>query len=797
MIVYESTKKCFREDVLTNRIDKIILDSFKEATGHSVKKNEMKSWKNSLPYMDRVLDDNEIPDDARVAIEYHLPMTSKRIDFILTGADADGADTAILIELKQWEKAELTGEDAVVRTRFQDGPASTTHPSYQAWSYKKILEDFNATVQEERIQLYPCAYLHNYAPDNVIRNDFYKEYIEKAPLFLIDDALKLRAFIKKFVKYGDKNNLMYRIDHGKIKPSKNLADNLESLLKGNEEFLMIDDQKVVYERSLRLALRSESGEKNVIIVEGGPGTGKSVVAVNLLVKSIAKNLNSRYVTRNSAPRQVYEAKLVNSYKRSRISNLFSGSGSFTETEKNYFDFLIVDEAHRLNEKSGLFSKGENQIKEIINSSKCSVFFIDESQKVTFKDIGEKGEIEKWAKYLGAKITNFKLESQFRCNGSDSYLSWLDNTLQIRETANPKFDVSDYDFRIIKDPEELHLIIKSKNHDNKARVVAGYCWDWISKENPILKDIVIGDYKATWNLNDDGQAWIIKPDSVEEVGCIHTCQGLEVDYIGVIVGKDLIVRNGSVITNPKERAATDKSLDGFKKFYKTNRLEALRKADEIIKNTYRTLMTRGQKGCYVYFEDEETRQYFESRIIKLNKVVEGTQTETIKKQSDQMLPFRILPKDEAVPYRNCVPLYDLEIAAGDFSDVQHVENVKWVELPEHFKHSKDLFVAKVVGESMNRRIRNGSYCLFKANPVGTRNGKIVLAKLLDSTDTEAGGHYTVKIYESEKKYSVDGTWEHTVITLKPDSDNPDFKPIVFTENVEEKVSIIAELIAELE
>ena len=291
-----------------------------------------------------------------------------------------------------------------------------------------------------------------------------------------------------------------------------------------------------------------------MIVEGGPGTGKSVVAINLLVELTKREFVAQYVTRNSAPRLVYEAKLTNSFKKSHISNMFSGSGSYHSVDANSYDCLIVDEAHRLNAKSGMFNHlGENQIKEIIAASKCSIFFIDEDQKVTLKDIGDKEEIRRWAKKLKAKVTELKLESQFRCNGSDGYLAWLDNTLQIRETANDTLDVNDYDFRIVDSPTELHNLIREKNKEkNKARMVAGYCWKWISKKRPELKDIVIDGYKATWNLDTDGQAWIIKPDSVSEVGCIHTCQGLELDYVGVIIGPDLVVRNGKVITQP-ERA----------------------------------------------------------------------------------------------------------------------------------------------------------------------------------------------------------------------------------------------------
>jgi len=227
--------------------------------------------------------------------------SSKRIDFILTGKDEQQRETAVLVELKQWEYAKLTEQAAIVLTRFKHGEKPTPPPSYQAWSYKRLLEDFNQTVQEEHIQLYPCVYLHNYEPDSCITNPFYQDYISKAPLFLKNDARKLQDFIKKHVRHGDKDQIMYRIDQGKVKPSKNLADYLASMLQGNEEFTMIDDQKIVYETALSEAARASLGGKRVLIVEGGPGTGKSLVAINLLVAMTNRELVVQYVTRNSAP----------------------------------------------------------------------------------------------------------------------------------------------------------------------------------------------------------------------------------------------------------------------------------------------------------------------------------------------------------------------------------------------------------------------------------------------------------------------------------------------------------------
>lgn len=785
---------------MTNDIGTIIYDAYRSATGRNTGKSEIDSWINSLQYMDRVLNDDEIPHDAGVAIEYHLPQSSKRIDFILTGKDHNQRESAILIELKQWQQAQMTDSDAIVITQFKHGARETLHPSYQAWSYKRLLEDFNQTVQEENIQLYPCAYLHNYEEDDVITNEFYSEHISNAPLFLKKDALKLQQFIKVNVKYGDQNQIMYRIDHGKIKPSKNLADQLLSMLEGKEEFVLIDDQKVAFETATRLAKKSSEKMKNVLIVEGGPGTGKSVVAINLLVALTEREYVAQYVTRNSAPRLVYEAKLTGSLKRSHISNMFSGSGSFHAVQPNSFDCLIVDKAHRLNEKSGMFSHlGENQIKEIINASKLSVFFIDEDQKVTLKDIGDKEEIRRWAAKLKAEVTELSLESQFRCNGSDGYLAWLDNTLQIRETANEILETSDYDFRIVDSPAELHELIRYKNKaKNKARLVAGYCWKWISKKNPLFKDIVIGNYKATWNLDSDGQTWIIKPDSVNEVGCIHTCQGLEVDFIGVIVGPDLVIRNGTVITLPGERASTDKSIHGWKALYKEDPAITNTRLDAIIKNTYRTLMTRGQKGCYAYFVDDETRQYFAKRVVSepvCKQIPEKVSVPEVVVEA-VLLPFRRLQPKEVKPFDNCVPLYDLKAAAGLFSDEQQTLDVDWVELPDVFRPRRDLFVIQVLGESMNRRIPNGSWCLFKKIPAGSRQGKVVLVQHREISDTDTGGHFTVKVYESKKEVLPNGTWHHASIILRPETTAQGYEPIVLNESQSGELQVIGEFVAVL-
>ena len=619
MIIYQNTKESFLNDVISNNIENVIHDFFKLKLGQATTVGEINSWKNSMQYMNNVLMDNEIPNDAGVIIEYQIPQTSKRIDFILTGQDENENNYAILIELKQWSECEITDKDAVVTTYVGKRNREVSHPSYQVWSYASLLEGFNEAVYTSNIHLKPCAYLHNYTADNKVNNIFYQEYIDKAPLFFKNDTFKLRDFIKQFVKFGDKRNIMFEIDGGRIRPSKNLADNLSSMLKGNDEFIMIDDQKVVYENALSLVKKATSDKKQVLIVQGGPGTGKSVVAINLLVKLTSQKYLAQYVTKNAAPRAVYETKLKGSFKKSEISNFFTGSGSFINTMPNIFDALIVDEAHRLNAKSGMFKNlGENQIKEIMHSAKFSIFFIDENQKVAIHDIGEIDEIKHWAKELNAEVTELELNSQFRCNGSDGYLAWLDYILQIRETANTSLDAEEYDFRVFDNPADLRDLIFEKNQiNNKARLVAGYCWPWVSKKDFNAKDIAFPEYDFAmkWNLTEDGMKWVIQPESVNEIGCIHTCQGLEVDYVGVIIGEDLIVRDGIVLINPSKRDSNDSTVRGYKAMMKDNPMHTKELLRGIVKNTYRTLMTRGMKGCYIYCVDKETNDYFKKLLFR--------------------------------------------------------------------------------------------------------------------------------------------------------------------------------------
>jgi len=419
--------------------------------------------------------------------------------------------------------------------------------------------------------------------------------------------------------------------------------------------------------------------------------------------------------------------------------------------------------------------------------------------VTWSDIGTKAEIHQWAAELGAEVQEMQLQSQFRCNGSDGYLAWVGDAVQLRGTANQTLEGIDYEFKVFDDPNELRQAIRDKNLEaNKARMVAGYCWDWVSDSrkqanDAAAMDIVIPQYgfEAQWNLANDGSLWIMAGNSVNEVGCIHTCQGLELDYIGVIVGEDLVVRDGEVITDASKRSKMDASIRGFKKLLKEDPEAAKEKADTIIKNTYRTLMTRGQKGCYFFSVDPETNLYFKERaeaislarpLVAAEQYV-GLQLEVVD-----------VPNEER--YITAIPLLNIKAAAGGFSMEQHLEVCDWVRLPEPFAHKSGYFVAQVVGESMNRRIPNGAWCLFKQDQGGSRNGKIVLVESSHIQDTETGSSYTVKRYHSEKVSDDKGGWEHSKIVLSPMSSVEAFGDVELVGDQVESFGVVGEFVAVL-
>ena len=620
MIIYSGSKSDFMTEVEEDSIAYSIRDSILKKMHRKTSDAEFRSWVNSLEYMYKVLNDNEIPQSSGVAIEYNLPNTAKRVDFLVSGYDENRSANVVIIELKQWQKLDkVDGLDGLVETYTGGANRRVVHPSYQAWSYAEMIKDYNEYAQIADVGLWPCAYLHNYMreDDDPLDDPIYQEYLDDAPAFTKGDVKKLREYIKNVVVEGDDGGeILYEIDNGRIKPSKSLQDAIVGMLESNPEFNLIDDQKVIFERIMELSRRCEKdGKKRTLIATGGPGTGKTVIAINLLARLTQEGVFAQYCSKNSAPRTVYARKLKGHRTKSSIDNMFKGSGAYVDAPENAVGVVLADEAHRLNEKSGLYSNlGINQVHEIIRAARLSVFFIDESQRVTVNDIGSVSAIKQWAAIDGSEVHMEALTSQFRCNGSDGYLAWLDDVLDIHETANYNLDGINYEFIVFDTPQEMRQkVLKRNEGSNRSRILAGYCWNWpkAGRADTNVHEIEIGNFGISWNL-DGGEAFAISESSVNEAGCIHTTQGLEFEYVGVIIGDDLRYEENHLVTDFTKRAKTDQSIRGLKKMSKENPEQAQKLADEIIKNTYRTLMTRGMKGCYVYATDEGLREYLKER-----------------------------------------------------------------------------------------------------------------------------------------------------------------------------------------
>lgn len=608
MIIYNESTAKFIEHVMEQRIENVLLDRVKEKMNQSVSMSEIRSWTNSLPQMAKVLRAAKLKEDTHVLLEYKLPSTEKRIDFLITGEDQSGNQNAVIVELKQWQKTEVAMGDGIVKTLLGGRIRETVHPSYQSLSYKRYLENFNeALYADSSIQLSSCAYLHNYIPernrgDEPLLHERYTNYVEQSPLYFQFDDLELSERIKEAVVAGKGREIAKRIEEGRIRPSKRLVEAVNSLFEGNEEFILLDEQKVAYEKVLSIYndLDHESDQKHTILIKGGPGTGKSVIGLNLMNFLLGDEATIEYITPNQSFREILRKKLIGRSGFVEIRSLFKGSASYVETPNNYYDVLVCDEAHRLKNQGHMKKKieGENQATQIIRASRLSVFFIDDEQVISNKDIGRFDLLKEEAQKQNSIVHIVELDSQFRCSGSGNYLEWLDSLLYDRR-EDAGLD-GDFEFEVVDSPHELYnKVVKEKG----GRLLAGYAWDWNTKlvDGELSKDVTIDEHQFAMPWNDPNRIdWAIHPEGADQIGCIHTVQGLEMEYVGVIIGKDLSydAETKSLKVNRehfKDKGARPAKPKGT---YKVDPL------DQLVRNTYKTLMTRGMKGCYVYCVDEQ-------------------------------------------------------------------------------------------------------------------------------------------------------------------------------------------------
>lgn len=664
MIVYHETVRTFLNQCSSSNssgkdISDIVAEDMRKHCITSFGDSQKEAWKHSLPAMAKVLEKSRIDREVEVAIEYKPSISKDRIDFLLCGTDALGIRNVVVVELKQWSDANRSNKPDFVFTNGGGGLGDYWHPSYQAGNYINIMRNFNAYIQDQKVGLHACSYLHNMQEKfaSFLDDTDLFPLVEKAPAYLQGDADKLQQFLEKYVSkpYRSAHNpgLLYEIDNSELRPSDQLSDMLTSALQGNDFFSYDEGQATAVATIVSTVRRClYYRQKKTIIIQGGPGSGKSVVALRAMGQLISgarheKKLTCAYVTANAAPKNLYKQELIgNNYKKAALKELFKDPSSFAKSRENDFACLFADEGHRVFDHAagshGISKDGPNAIELIIRAATVSVFFVDDDQQVTVYDYGTIEHIKQAAYHEHSEVImgdDLKLTSEFRCLGGEDYMRFIRGFLGYDTAVPYLLKPNQYDFRVFDYAVDMRDEIRKRDLEErqkrdtaglslassgKCRMVAGYTFDWKTKKmgrddpgHDIALDIdTKKPFYAKWNLyitsGGGGYSWLDDPDSVEEVGCIHTCQGLDMPYCGVIIGKDMTYnRERGCLEFHKDTGVTTDTASGIHQANTSPELAA-----RLIRNTYHVLLTRGMKGTYVYCEDPALRDYLKS-LLKEN------------------------------------------------------------------------------------------------------------------------------------------------------------------------------------
>ena len=659
-ILYQASQSQFIRDVERNYVSQKMRHAAEQAGIHSAE-NEIASWENNAPHVSRLLTQCGAK-DSYVTFEFLVPFSRKRIDCMIYGTGDDNSENVIHIELKQWSNktvglAESDGnfttdestsrqqDDVIFNVEAFTGHANriVAHPSQQVKGYQGYLSNFIEVFSNHEVELTGLAYCYNYTKNDASKpsclfDEKYATLLEQFPTYAKDQFDDLTGKLTRLLRKGAGISIFNKVMQSPIRPSKKLLNEVSTMIESGDisAFSLIEDQivarNIIINKIREMRANSSRNKKNVIIVNGGPGTGKTVIALHILAElaKLSNNgngLNVHYATKSKPLLEGVRAQLSTT---SRM--LFSNVTSFvpSSSDENSVDVLLVDEAHRIQKNANnQYTKAENrtdlsQIDTIIRAAKITVFFIDDRQAIRGVEIGSASMIREAAERWNASVEECELKSQFRCNGSDNYLNWLEQVLYNKQVTS-HFDTEDFDLRIMDSPQKMYESLVEQNNvpGQTARLMAGFCWPWSTNvvNGDLVKDVKIGTFAMPWETNDkvDRRSlkvsyprwyeWAYKPEGIKQVGCIYTSQGYEFDYAGVIIGPD---RKYDPV---EDKIITDKSACKDPVLKRTQK-EATMTFDDYVRNIYRVLMSRGMKGCYLYVCDKELRKYLKELINEM-------------------------------------------------------------------------------------------------------------------------------------------------------------------------------------
>jgi hypothetical protein len=601
---------------MEQRFSDVLAEHMRMSAGVSVSAAERRSWDRSLPVLAQDLVQAGLS-QVEMLIEYQLPLTSKRADVVLAGQDRrTGGDAYLVVELKQWSHAELFEDDPglVLVEHMRGGPK--LHPVLQAKGYCDYLSDYVSVLRERPHAVHGVAYLHNAAKADVA--DLYDRVRDdRTRLFTQTTRGAFVDYLRDRFAPAPGAGAADRFLASDIRPSRQLLTVAAAEIRNQTQFVLLADQRLAYELVLHEVDRAHKQDtKTVVIVTGGPGSGKSVIALALLGELSRQGRPVLHATGSQSFTQTMRRYVGKG--STQVKSIFKYFNNFVDARRNGLDVLICDEAHRIREVSAnrytpaAKRTGRPQVDELLDAARVPVFLLDEHQVVRPGEIGTVEEISRHAAARGLDVRHVPLDAQFRCGGSRRYEDWvlgllgLDGRQPVAWGGDDHFDVS-----LAESPDELESVLRDRlDAGFSARMTAGFCWRWSDPDGDrLVPDVVIGDWARPWNAKGEravggappSALWATLPGGFGQVGCVYTAQGFEYDWNGVIVGPDLVVRDGRLVT--VRAASKDPAL--------VRGSVSDDQADRLIRNTYKVLLTRGMMGTILYSVDAQTQRFLAS------------------------------------------------------------------------------------------------------------------------------------------------------------------------------------------
>lgn len=583
-------------------------EQYRHRLGRSAPPAEVRSWERSLQVLSSDLLEAGLG-QVEALVEYQLPLTSKRADVVLCGVHPSRRTPSyVVIELKQWSRASML--DGTEDVCLLDGYAERLHPVEQVRRYCTHLSDFAASLADNPEQLAGAAYLHN-ATDLDVGDLWSVTPSEFGRMFTGQRRAEFIEFLRSRLAPEQGAEAADELLGSAVRPSKQLLTLAAEEVQRREQFVLLDEQQTAYSLVLRAVERSyRANSKEVIIVSGGPGSGKSVIALSLLGELSRQGRTVIHATGSSAFTQTL--RRVAGARAPRVKGMFKYFNQFVEAEPNGLDVLLCDEAHRLRETSAnrytraSLRTGKSQVLELIDAARVPVFLLDQHQVVRPGEIGRVDDIRAAAAGLGLDSRFIELDGQFRCGGSRAYERWVLRLLGLEPGGPVEWEGDDsFALDVANGPSEMEARLRRVlESGHGARMAAGFCWRWSDPiPGGLVLDVEIGNWHKPWNNKKQTSHagapgtpfWASDPAGFEQVGCVYTAQGFEYDYAGVIMGPDLVWRRDRWVAR-SEHSHDVAAKRGSPEEY-----------DRAVRNTYKVLLTRGMRGSLVYSSDPETQE----------------------------------------------------------------------------------------------------------------------------------------------------------------------------------------------